>query len=289
MSWADLHLHSTASDGIDSPTRVVERAKQVGLAWIALTDHDSVSGVAEARAAGDRLGVKVITGCEFTAYEGKLEIHMLGLGMDETSPGLLKYLHEFQEKRRWRVEEICRRLGALGVGVKPERVWDICGPEGAPGRVHVARALMEAGHVKSMDEAFKRYLGSGMAGDVAKMEVPPREIIRIIHEAGGVAVIAHACLSRAAELIPAMVEAGLDGIEVWHSQHRRDESDMLFATAERYGLLKTGGSDCHGALPGREPLMGNVKVEATRAEAVVAKVSGKVASPKESRETTDTA
>lgn len=263
MAGADLHVHSTASDGYDTPARVCERAVEAGLDAIALTDHDSVDGVAEAVKHGARLGLEVLAGCELTAYEGEMELHILGYGVDIENEELLGHLHEFRLQRRLRAERIVEQLDAAGAGVALERVLELAGPRGAVGRPHVARALLEAGHVGDFDQAFDRFLARGRPAYFPKPDIAPRQVIEIIHAAGGVAVLAHPAINAQECMVERLLPHALDGIEVWHSLHRPDQSDALFALALRLGLLKTGGSDCHGALPGRQASLGNVRVNPT--------------------------
>ncbi len=268
MAGADLHLHSTASDGVDPPREVVKRAREAKLRTIALTDHDSVNGVPEALEWGKRLDIEVLPGCELTAYEGERELHILGYGVDPADTGLQMHLERFREGRRKRIHRMARQLEEAGAPIDLERVLELAGNEGAVGRVHVARVLLEAGHVSSFPEAFERFLVRGRPGYAPKRAVAPAEAIQVIHHAGGVAVLAHPAINDLTDLVPALVAAGLDGLEVWHSLHRRDQADELFHLAERHGLLKTGGSDCHGALSDREPLLGTVRIDEGHVEAL---------------------
>jgi len=280
MAGADLHVHSTASDGLDPPVRVCERAVAAGLDAIALTYHDSVGGVAEAIEHGAWLCLEVLAGCELTAYEGEMELHILGYGIDIGNAELLGHLHEFRCQRRLRAERIVEQLGAAGVGVALERVLELAGPRGAVGRPHVARALLEAGHVGDFDEAFDRFLARGRPAYFPKPDISPRRVIEIIHAAGGVAVLAHPAINAQERMIERLLPEGLDGIEVWHSLHRPDQSDALFTLALRHGILKTGGSDCHGALPGRQATLGNVCVDPTLYRALCAAIARRRAGKK---------
>ncbi len=254
---ADLHLHSTASDGADSPERVVERAAELKLAAIALTDHDTVAGNSEAVATGDRLGVVVIPGCEMTAYLGRNEFHILGYDVDSTNVELLKHCAWFAERREERAHEIGRRLKDLGAPVDMEAVMAKA-DAGVVARPHIAEALLEAGHVTTRAEAFDKYLGNGKPADVSKPDVEPRLVIDLIRGTGGFAILAHPALSPRDQLhfLPRLREEGLAGVEVWHSAHPGHASDSVAAEADHLGLLKTGGSDCHGAGPGKVALMG---------------------------------
>lgn len=253
--YADLHCHSTASDGSDAPARVVERAKAAGLKVLALTDHDTTAGVPEAIAAGNNLGVKVLPGTELTCYvEGK-EVHVLGYGLDYDNDQLKEHCARFQEARLRRAREIGERLAAHGVPVDMDKVMAEA-DGGVVGRPHVARALVEAGHVKDFQEAFDLYLAEGKPCAVGKMPVTAQECVKVIKEAGGIAVMAHPYLGPRVKMIPALLQAGAVGIEVWHSAQDEAQSAELQVLAEERGLLKTAGSDCHGTIKGCEPILG---------------------------------
>lgn len=265
MPGADLHLHTTASDGADPPAAVCRRAHAAGLRAIAITDHDSVEGLSEAFEEGAGLRLEVLAGCELTAYLDEREIHILGYGFDPADAELLEHLRTFRDARRRRTEEMVARLDQTGAPIELQRVLDLS-EGGSVGRVHVARALLEAGHVSTFQEAFTRYLVPGRPAHVPKLSISPAQVIAVLHRAGGVAVLAHPAASGLEATIPALVGVGLDGIEVWHSLHRTEQENKLFAEAERLGLLKTGGSDCHGGLPGREPILGSVRIDYTHVE-----------------------
>lgn len=260
---ADLHTHSTASDGVDSPSRVSERAAAAGLEAYALTDHDSIDGVAEARQRGRELGVEVLAGAELTAYVGSREVHILGYRLDITHEGLRAHCRSFREQRDWRAGEIARRLEAAGAPIDIDAVRRSA-DGGSIGRPHLAQALLAAGHVATMEEAFERFLGDGGPANVPKSNMPPAQVIAIIREAGGVAVLAHPGLGNQFDLIPAMAGDGLSGIEVFHSAHTGEHVQAALTATHERGLLRTGGSDCHGALPGRTPNLGRFGLDESR-------------------------
>ncbi len=257
---ADLHCHSNASDGSDTPTRVVERAAERGLKALALTDHDTVAGVAEAQAAGERLGVEIIPGTELTCYMGKREIHVLGYGVRIDDAGLLEHCRRFQEARVSRAREIGRRLAEAGAPVDMDKVMAEA-DGGVVGRPHVARALVDAGHVADFQEAFDKFLADGKPAAVSKLTVDPHACIDIIRGAGGIAVMAHPALEKREDLIPVMLEAGCAGFEVWHSAQDATATDRLNKIALDRGTLRTGGSDCHGSIKGGEPILGQWGVD----------------------------
>lgn len=258
--YADLHSHSTASDGSDSPTRVVERAKEAGLRVMALTDHDTVAGVAEAQEAGRRLGVEVIAGTELTCYIGSKEIHVLGYGIDINDAELAGHCARFQKARIERARLIGERLAAAGVPVDMERVVAES-DGGVVGRPHIARALLEAGHVKDFNEAFSKYLGEGCPANVPKLQIDPDQVVSVIRRAGGIAIMAHPALGELYDLIPVLIKAGAVGIEVWHSAHDYFATSKLQAYGLQYNLVRTGGSDCHGRIKNNDPILGQFGID----------------------------
>lgn len=248
----DLHSHSTASDGAVAPAVVVERAAAAGLAAIALTDHDSVAGVAEATAAGARLGVRVVPGAELSAHDGEREVHLLALHLAD--PGALDTeLARFREQRHDRAEEIVRRLRELGSSVTLDDVLAESGG-GAVGRPHVARAMISSGFVGSHREAFDRYLGTGRPAYVAKTVLPVAEAIRLAHDAGGIVVFAHPGADGTRERVERFARDGLDGLELLHPSQSAEDVARLGALAKHFGLVRSGGSDWHGAGEGPRQL-----------------------------------
>ncbi len=245
---ADLHMHSTASDGALSPAALAQRAAQMGFDVIALTDHDSVEGVAEAAQAAKALGMTLIPGVELSCGAQR-EIHVLGYGFDPRDEALLAFCREKRMQRERRTEKMVERLCEIGKPIDLARVRALAG--GAVGRPHVARALVEAGHVKSVSEAFDRFLAPGKPGYVPKKELRVADAVALIAKAGGVAVLAHPMEMRCGEMaIEALVGEwkgqGLAGLEVWHPSAANNHAAFLLGLAQREGLLVTGGSDYHG-------------------------------------------
>jgi predicted metal-dependent phosphoesterase TrpH len=224
---------------------VVARAAELGLAAIALTDHDSVAGVPEAIAEGRRRNVRVIGGCEFSVAAPWGEMHLLGYFLSPESPGLEEFLLLLREGRSSRAEEIVRRLNGMGIGLTVEQVLAESGG-GAVGRPHVGRALIRAGYVRTLNEAFDRYIGRGKAGFVAKQLPPLAEVCARIREAGGVSSAAHLKERGTRSLLQRFRDAGLDGIETRHPSHQPETRATLTDLALELGLLRTGGSDWHG-------------------------------------------
>ena len=256
--FADLHLHTRFSDGTWSPEELVPEALRHGLAALALTDHDTVEGCAPMALACAAAGLEFIAGTELTAQHQGDEIHILGYGLEARDPGLLAEIAKFQTVRQDRIREMVGRLNRLRVPLAAEAVFALANCR-APGRPHVARALVNAGLCANLDEAFERFLKKDRPAWVPKFKMSATEAIGLIHHAGGVAVLAHPALNRTDDVIPGVVEAGLDGLECYHPKHSSGASRHYLELAARLRLLVTGGSDCHGVSKGR-PLLGTVKL-----------------------------
>jgi predicted metal-dependent phosphoesterase TrpH len=252
--FVDLHAHSTASDGSRPPREVVRAAHALGLAAIALTDHDTVAGLGDADAEGRSLGVRVVPGVELSAVEGDAETHLLGLHLADVHR-LDARLGELRTMRLTRAERIVGRLNELGVKVTIDDVLAQSGG-GAVGRPHIARALVNDGWATDLRDAFDRYLGNGRAAFVAKDRLPIGDAIAIIHDAGGVAVLAHPGGSGTRARIEALVAHGLDGVEVRHPSHSNEDVVRLLALVEHFRLVPSGGSDWHGVPEGGRALGG---------------------------------
>jgi predicted metal-dependent phosphoesterase TrpH len=246
--YVDLHMHSTASDGSRAPADVVRAARKANLVAIALTDHDSVAGLAEAEAAGAELGVRIVKGVELSAVEGDTETHLLGLHLRDTGV-LERGLAELREMRTRRGQTIVERLNELGVAVSFDSVLAQVGT-GVLGRPHVARALIAEGWATDARDAFDRYLGAGRPAYVAKEQLSMPDAIAMIHAAGGLAVLAHPGGGGTRERIEALRALGLDGIEVKHPSHSSGDTTRLRGLCEQFGLVPSGGSDWHGAAEG---------------------------------------
>lgn len=242
----DLHIHSTASDGTLTPEAIVERALEYGIPTIALTDHDTVAGVRRAQIAAEGTSLTVIPAVELSAEAGDRAIHILGYWIDQTDCLLNERLAAQRTKRLARAERIVEALAASNSGsVTMRDILDVA--SGASiGRSHVAHALMRAGHVSSIADAFERYLGEGRPGYVRKTVPTPDEVIAWIRDAGGLPILAHPALSAVDDLIPDLVAAGLLGIEAYHAECSTADSVRYARMADEGGLLVTGGSDFHG-------------------------------------------
>jgi len=256
---ADLHVHSYYSDGTFSPERVVTEAAKRNIDCIGLCDHDSVQGVAEAIKAGSDLGVEVIPGVELTIDTKDGEVHMLGYFIDYHNQAFLEKMVQMRDGRRKRAYMIIDKLKQAGVDLNPDIVFDIAG-QGSVGRLHIAKALFKTKVVGSIQQAFNLYLGIGKPAYVEKLSFTPEKAIKTVHNLGGVIVLAHPGLMGKDEYIPEYVKCGLDGIEVYHTDHRNKQVEKYKKMAEDLGVIATGGSDCHGMGKGKI-LMGSVTVD----------------------------
>jgi predicted metal-dependent phosphoesterase TrpH len=251
-AFVDLHAHSTASDGSRAPADVVREARRIGLAAIALTDHDTVAGIAEATAMAEELGVRVVPGVELSAVEGDVETHILGLHLSDTRE-LEAKLVSLRDMRRTRAERMVQRLNELGVRIDFASVLEQAAG-GAIGRPHVARAMIAEGWAVDFRDAFDRYLGNGRPAYVTKERLVVSEATSLIHRAGGLAILAHPSHSGTRERIAAFVEQGMDGVEVRHPSHSAEDMARLAALVEHFSLVPSGGSDWHGSSDGPRTL-----------------------------------
>ena len=262
----DLHTHTTASDGSLSPTALVQKAREIGLTALAVTDHDTIGGLAEAAAAAHGLGLDFLPGVELSVEDKDGRFHLLGYGFDPEYPELTETLSALRRSRAERNTQMAAKMEALGLPVTMDDVRDAAQKHSTDGeteviaRPHFAQALINKGIVSSTQEAFDKYLASGKPLYQAKEVLTPADAIALLHRAGGVAVIAHpgliplsedALAARVASLHDA---AGLDGIEALYSQHSAADTERFLEMARRHGLLVTGGSDFHGTPKPHVPL-----------------------------------
>jgi len=270
MKFADLHLHTNFSDGTFSPEELVGHGARFGFAALALTDHDSVEGCARMTAACVTVDIEFIPGTELTAEYNDMELHLLGYFLDTQNKKLLSEIAKFQIVRQNRIHEMVACINQLGVPLKADDVFALANCK-SPGRPHVARALVKSGLVANLDEAFERFLKKNRPAWVPKAKMSALEGIELIHQAGGLVVMAHPGLNRTDEIIPALVDAGLDGIECFHTKHSLAMSARYLEIADKFNLLVTGGSDCHGFSKGK-PLIGTVKLPCEHVEKLKAKI-----------------
>ena len=258
MKFADLHIHTDFSDSTFSPEEVAKCAGERGLSAIAICDHDCVDGIAPCTDAGSPLGIEVIPGIELTVEKQDAEIHILGYFIDWKTEWFRKRLKDMQEARIERIRKMVEKLNAAGIDVKAEDVFKLAG-RGTVGRLHLAQAMLKTGKVKSFKEAFNKYIGFAKPCYVSNARFSPREAIEVLTKVGGVAVLAHPGVMKRDEYIPELVECGLRGIEVYHTDHNAAAVKRYEELAAQYGLLATGGSDCHGMGKGKV-MIGTVRV-----------------------------
>jgi predicted metal-dependent phosphoesterase TrpH len=252
-NYIDLHTHSTASDGVYSPAELLQRAKEVGLRVLALTDHDTTGGLEEAAQVAATLDIEFIPGIEINTDVGGGEVHVLGYFVDyqqSAFQSVLKVLRDARERRGQRMVEL---LNEQGVHVKWERVREIA--QGAVGRPHVAKALLEAGYVQTIGEAFDKYIGTDCPAYVPRYRLTAEDAVRLIASANGLPVIAHPAelpgLDELRDWLPRLCAAGMVGLETYYGTYTAEQEAALRALADEYDLIPTGGSDFHG--PGIHP------------------------------------
>jgi predicted metal-dependent phosphoesterase TrpH len=243
-SLIDLHVHSTASDGRKSPAGVVQLAFARNVRAIALTDHDTTHGYAEARAAGEALGVRVLAGVEVNTDSSLGEAHLLGYFADPQQSTLQSTLQRLRQKRVERAEEIIRKLNRAGVPITMDQVR-AGNAQTVITRSHIGQALVDGGYVANKPAAFELYLGQGRPAYVPRYDYDPRQAIELIRSARGIVSLAHPIRSGNIEHIPALVDMGLQALETYYFNHTSEDAAALKAMADRFGLLRTGGSDFH--------------------------------------------
>lgn len=242
----DLHSHTTASDGSLSPRELVREAVKHGVRVLAITDHDSTEGLADALdEAASHPPVTIVPGVEINTDLEDSEIHILGYFIHYEADWFQKFLHEQREERIRRVHRIADRLADLGMPIDPEKVFSLV-KEGSVGRPHVAQVMVERGYVKSVREAFDKYLRAGAPAHVPRKKLSPAEAVALVRKARGVPVFAHPGLAGKDELIPELVRAGLMGIECYYDEHSAAQTSAYLQLCKDLNLVATGGSDFHG-------------------------------------------
>jgi predicted metal-dependent phosphoesterase TrpH len=244
----DLHMHTTASDGRCTPRELIERVRAAGITNMAVTDHDTTASLDEVHSLARARGIDAHPGIEITAVEDGRDVHVLGYFLNPAEPGLIEFLRAQRETRVARVHTIAARLAELGVPIDLQALLDEAQKNvgRSIGRPQVARALQRAGHVADSKEAFDRFLGAGGPAFVSRPGSPPEVVVGIIHGAGGLASLAHPGRTRLDARIEALALAGLDALEVYHSDHDAVAVRHYRRMAQELGLLMTGGSDFHG-------------------------------------------
>ncbi len=239
---------------------MVWHAVEAKLGCIALTDHDTVAGVVETGRLCEAAGVEFIPGIELTAHVGEREVHILGYFIHHADPGFIARIDGFKAARAQRVADMVTKLQQSGVDLQPGDVADVAGNNSALGRLHVARALLNRGFIRHMDEAFHRFIGKGRPAFVPKPQLDVAAAVGLVHQFGGVAIIATPGVSKLDDQLDFLFKQGLDGLEVWHSQQSSKQSKHYLAFAEARPCLVTGGSDCHG-LAKDAVLIGGVRLD----------------------------
>jgi len=267
----DLHTHTTASDGSLSPRELVKEAARRGVRVLAITDHDSTDGLAEALAE-TRMHppLTLVPGIEINCDVDGGEIHILGYFPDYEVPWFQEFCRAQRVERIARIHRIAARLAELGMPIDPQEVFALV-KEGSPGRPHVAQVMIRRGYVKSMREAFDRYLRAGGPAHVPRKKLTPRDAVALVRKARGVPVLAHPGLAELDELIPGLIEAGLMGIECYYLEHSVAQTAAYVQMCKDFGLVPTGGSDFHGAATGRTNPLGTPPVPYAAYEALLVK------------------
>jgi predicted metal-dependent phosphoesterase TrpH len=246
VSRVDLHMHTTVSDGRLPPRELLRRAAANGVRTLAVTDHDNTDGLPDAQDEAARLGLDLIPGIELSTDLGSLGVHILGYFLRWENPAFQARLAPMRDDRLWRAQKMVQRLTELGYPITWERVREIAG-EGVVGRPHIAQALLEAGHVRSITDAFDRFIADGGPAYVERMKLSPADAIALVHAAGGVTSVAHPYDAPDVDtLVAELAQAGLDGVESYYQGYPPERVAHLAELAAEHGLIPTGGSDYHG-------------------------------------------
>ncbi len=256
--FVDLHIHTTASDGLFTPSKLLKESEEAELKVISITDHDSVDNIPEILRVFDASQTRVIPGVELsTVWEGR-DVHFLGYYIDWTYKPFSDTLHQLRDGRIERMKKTVKKMNEEGFKVSLNEVLEAT-HGGAAGRSHLARVLLKKGYVSSINEAFELYLARGKPFYVEKFTLSPKEAISLISESGGIPVLAHPGVSQTFEFLDIFLKWGVRGLEVYYPYHTPEEVEHLLSLSREKGLLVSGGSDAHG-LPGRGEHLGEFKV-----------------------------
>ena len=278
-NYVDLHMHTTASDGLYSPTELMHRVQEAGLRTVALTDHDTTNGIEEAARTAQALNIEFIPGIELNSDVSGGEVHILGYYLEYQRPAFQATIKVLRDARVRRGERMVELLNQEGIAITWERVREIA--QGSVGRPHIAQALKEAGYVQSISEAFDKYIGNRSPAYVPRYKLTPEEAVRLIVSANGLPVIAHPItlpgLDTLHTWLPGLKAAGLVGLETYYGPYTQQDEQALLALAHEYTLIPTGGTDFHGPGIHPTPLGGRyVPYEAVeQLKAASAKVQGR--------------
>jgi predicted metal-dependent phosphoesterase TrpH len=270
VATIDLHVHTNASDGRFTPAEIVRRAGELSLKVIAITDHDTVEGISEALVAAKAYpNLRVIPGVELSTDVPSGEIHILGYFIDYTSEEFGASLETMRNSRIIRAQKMVEKLGNLGIRIEWKRVQEIAGI-GALGRPHIAQAMLEKGYIKSLQDAFKNYIGHGGPAYVERDKLTPVEAVKLILKADGLPVLAHPLTAGEIEAtVIELKQVGLVGMEVYYAKYTFEDVNLLVGLAHRYGLIATGGTDYHGLDDTTEVKLGNAEVPARAADQLI--------------------
>ena len=265
---ADLHTHTHYSDGKYSPEELIKKAKENGISFLSITDHDSVEGIEEAIQISNGNGIEIIPGVELSSEYKGMEVHVLGYFLNFKDQKFLNYLKTFRDNRLIRAEQIVDKLDTMNVHITLDDVLAKAKGNAAIGRPHIAYALLEAKIVNNYYEAFYKYLGDNKPAYVKKPNIETRDVVKIISDAGGLSFIAHPGKALRDNLIIELIEQGVDGIEIIHPSHSKDDSIYFQEIAGQYFLLESGGSDFHGGRVHDETILGNFYVPVSKVNAM---------------------
>jgi len=265
QKYIDLHVHTTYSDGNFTPKEIIKYCKKLNIVAVSITDHDTTDGIEEAIEEGKKEGVEVIPGVELSAeYEESCEgeVHILGYYIDYKNKVLQQKLELFRKAREERAYKIIEKLKKLNIFLDEEEIFKNKNSAQSIGRLHFARLMVEKRITSSIKEAFELYLGYNKPAYVPKIKLKPQEAISMILQSEGIPILAHPyfgiCID--SKTIKKFIKYGIKGIEVYHSKHHKNVIEELANLAEKYGLIITGGSDCHGKVDGNLPLLGSMKI-----------------------------
>ncbi len=257
--YIDLHLHTTASDGSFTPEILIKKAKKIGFSAISITDHDTVDGLKEGFKIANRMEIELVPGIEMNTDYKDTEVHILGYYINYEDQLFLDKLVKLKEARYNRIKKMAKKLNSLGVKINFDEIVKLA-QGGSLGRPHVAQIMVDNGYVNDWNEAFEKYIGRHASAYVERKKLTPKEAIQLIKEADGIPVIAHPILIRDDELLYQLVNWGVRGVEVYHTEHTKNDSERYLRFAKDNDLLITGGSDCHGPKRKGRILLGDVKV-----------------------------
>ncbi|MBC8183499.1 PHP domain-containing protein [candidate division KSB1 bacterium] len=242
---ADLHIHSDQSDGLFSYKKIIDYSIKIGLKAISITDHDNISALGKTEKYAKDNGLEFIPGIEISAKTRNVDLHMLGYFIDYDNKSLVDYINLFQNERIKRAEKMVKRLNNCAIPLSFEAVRE-CAQNGSIGRPHIAGALLKEGLIDNYQEAFNKYIGDGRPCEVPKYKITPQEAIALINRAGGICILAHPGEDVNDAGIYDLIKVGLDGIETIHPRHTQKQVNFFRNIVNRYNLIETGGSDCHG-------------------------------------------